>query len=56
MKPLNDNSHPVRRCAFGASLSPINRANSITFGLLDRICCLGVLAMVMLLMRLFIAK
>jgi hypothetical protein len=56
MKPLNANSNPPAKCAFGASLSPINRANCITFGLLDRFCCLGVMAIVMMLMRLFLAK
>ena len=56
MKTLNDNSNPPAKCAFGASLSPINRANAITFGLLDRICCVSVFAMVMMFMRVFLAK
>ena len=56
MKPLNENSNPPAKCAFGATLAPINRANTITFGLLDRVCCLSVFAAVMMMMRLFLAK
>lgn len=56
MKPVNDNLNQRLKCAFGATLSPINRANAITFGLLDRICCVGVFAIVMMFMRLFLAK
>lgn len=56
MKPLNENLNPPAKCAFGASLAPINRANAITFGLLDRICCVSVFAMVAMVMRLFLAK
>lgn len=56
MKPINENLNHPAKCAFGATLSPINRANAITFGLLDRICCVGVFAMVMMFMRMFLAK
>jgi len=56
MKPMTDNSNLPAKCAFGASLSPINRANAITFGLLDRICCVSVFAMAMMFMRMFLAK
>lgn len=56
MKTSNDNLNHPAKCAFGATLSPINRANAITFGILDRICCVSVFAMVMMFMRLFLAK
>ena len=56
MKTLSNNSNPTAKCAFGATLAPINRANAITFGLLDRICCVSVFAMVMMFMRVFLAK
>ena len=56
MKPMTDHSNPPAKCAFGTTLAPINRANAITFGLLDRICCVSVFAMVMMFMRLFLAK
>jgi len=56
MKQVNDNFNHHAKCAFGATLSPINRANAITFGLLDRICCVSVFAMVMMFMRMFLAK
>jgi len=56
MKPVNDNLNQPAKCAFGATLCPINRTNAITFGLLDRICCVSVFAVVMMFMRMFLAK
>ena len=56
MKPFSDKSKSPTKSAFYASLAPINRVNAFTFGLLDRLCCVAVFAMVMMLMRLFLAK
>ena len=56
MKTLNDNSNPAAADAFSASLAPINRTRALTFGLLDRFCCVSVFAMVMMAMRFFLAK
>ncbi len=56
MKPFSDKSKSPTKSAFCASLAPINRVNAFTFGLLDRLCCVAVFAMVMMLMRLFLAK
>lgn len=56
MKTFNDNSNPAATDTFSASLAPINRTHAFTFGLLDRFCCVSVFAMVMMFMRLFLAK
>ena len=56
MKPFSENSNPPTKSAFIASLAPINRVHAFTFGLIERTCCVTMFVVVMMFMRLFLAK
>lgn len=42
--------------AFSSSLAPVNRTERFLFGIKDRLCCVGLLAVFVALMRLFISR
>jgi hypothetical protein len=42
--------------AFTTSLAPINQTQEIKFSVRDRICCVSLLAMLMTLLRMLLAK
>ena len=42
--------------AFSTSLAPINRNEQLLFGLRDRICCIGLMATFVALMRIFLSN
>ena len=56
MKPFAQKSGKQVTSNFSASLSPINHVRSSTFGLMERLCCAGLIATMLMMMRLFLAK
>jgi hypothetical protein len=54
--PSDNELEPSEVDTFSTSLAPINHPRILSFGLIERLCCVSLLATALTFMRVFLAK